>query len=63
MHYGWSKEFLETSKRRLAGNTAQPPADVYFGRAETILAERHQACNHRKPPLAASTAVCLNLTK
>ena len=38
------------------------PADVYFGRAETILAERqtHQAGHHRKPPLAASTAGRLN---
>ena len=38
------------------------PADVYFGRAETILAERttHQACHHRKPSLAAPTAGRLN---
>ena len=38
------------------------PADVYFGRAETILAETttHQASNHRKPTLAASTESRLN---
>jgi transposase len=23
MHYGWSKEFLEAGKRRLAGDTAR----------------------------------------
>jgi hypothetical protein len=33
------------------------PADVYFGRAETILVERERIKrNHRKPPLAASAA-------
>src|SRR6202030_236244 len=72
MYYGWSKEFLEAGKRRLAGDTARAatsgdlerqidafvehynhvryhesinnltPADVYFGRAETILAERQR---------------------
>jgi transposase len=52
MYYGWSKEFLEAGKRRLAGDTARAatsdelanltPADAYFGRAETILLERER---------------------
>ena len=25
MYYGWSKEFLEAGKKRLAGDTARPP--------------------------------------
>ena len=34
------------------------PADVYFGRGETILLERkaHQTPNHPKPPLASQNS-------
>ena len=32
------------------------PADVYFGRAETILLEKDQTTNNRQSSLAASTA-------
>jgi hypothetical protein len=36
------------------------PADVYFGRAETILAERQRIKRATKPALAASAAGRLN---
>ena len=37
MYYGWSKEFLEAGKRRLAGDTARaaPPSEVKDLRRET----------------------------
>jgi transposase len=35
MYYGWSKEFLEAGKRRLAGDTARPRRPV---RSRTLVA-------------------------
>src|SRR5450631_1876999 len=34
MYYGWSKEFLEAGKRRLAGDTAREADEVKMLRAE-----------------------------
>jgi hypothetical protein len=33
MYYGWSKEFLEAGKRRLAGDTARALAELAKGLA------------------------------
>ena len=39
MYYGWSKEFLEAGKRRLAGDTAR---EATSDEVKTLRAEAHQ---------------------
>src|SRR5258708_19299662 len=49
MYYGWSKEFLEAGKRRVAGDTARPPTSA---QAKDLRPESHplkRALPH--PPL------------
>ena len=56
MHYGWSKEFLEAGKRRLAGDTARAATSdevTYLRRAAQALRGRRRS--HPRKPTAQKT--------